>query len=169
MKKDKLTTMLSALLIIVLGVLVAIFGAAAVLNLYFGIAACVAGACLLAFSIVLMIRKELVPPLGVVGGAALVAIGVGLIVGKIDAGVLIGLLVFAVLGGGAGLLCYGIYLLTKKATNLGILDLIVGVAALTLAILYLAVAGFAQAFWIIVGILIAIYGVSQIVIAALKK
>ena len=62
MKKDKLTTMLSALLIIVLGVLVAIFGAAAVLNLYFGIAACVAGACLLAFSIVLMIRKELVPP-----------------------------------------------------------------------------------------------------------
>ena len=169
MKKDKLTTMLSATLIIVLGVLVAIFGAAAVLNLYFGIAACVVGACLLAFSFVLMSRKELVPAVNLISGGALVAIGVGLILGKIDAGVLIGLLVFAVLGGGAGLIVYGVYLLTKKATNIGIINLIVGVAALTLAILYLAVAGFAQAFWIIVGILIAVYGISQIVIVALKK
>ncbi len=169
MKKDKLTTMLSATLLIVLGVLVAIFGAATVLNLYFGITACVVGAILLAFSIVLMSRKELVPPAEVIGGGALVAIGVGLIVGKIDAGVLIGLLVFAVLGGGAGLIIYGIYLLTKKARNLGIINLIVGAAALTLAILFLALKGFEQVFWIIVGILIAVYGVSQIVIAALKK
>ena len=124
---------------------------------------------MLAFSFVVMSRKELVPAVNLISGGALVAIGVGLILGKIDAGVLIGLLVFAVLGGGAGLIVYGVYLLTKKATNIGIINLIVGVAALTLAILYLAVAGFAQAFWIIVGILIAVYGISQIVIVALKK
>ena len=136
MKKDKLTTMLAGLLIVVLGVLVAIFGAGAVLNLYLGIAGCVAGVCLLAFSIVLMVRKQLVPPVGVVGGAALVAVGVGLIIGTINAEFFVWLLVFAVLGGGVGFMCYGIYLITKKATNLAILDIVVGAAALTLAILY---------------------------------
>ena len=169
MKKDKLSNLLAGMLIVVLGVLVAVFGAAAVLNLYFGIAACVAGACLLAFAIVLMSRKAVVQPSAIISGGALIAIGVGLLIGKIDAGVLIGLLVFAVLGGGAGLMVYGVYLLTRKATNFGIVNLVVGAAALTLAILYLAVAGFAQAFWIIVGILIAVYGVAQIVTVALKK
>ena len=169
MKKEKLASLLSGLLIIVLGFLVAIFGAAAVLNLYFGIAACVAGASLVVFSFVLMSRKTVVPPSALIGGAALVAVGIGLLCNQINAGVLISLLVFAVLGSGAGLFIYGIYLICKKTTNLGVISLLAGVAILTVAILYLTVSGFARAFWIIVGVLIASYGIYQVITSALKK
>ena len=169
MKKDKLTNILTGLFIVVLGFLVAIFGAAAVLNLYFGIAACIAGAYLLGLSVVLIYRRTFVQPSIVIGGAALVGVGIGLLFNQINAGVLISLLVFTVLGGGAGLIIYGIYLISKKGARLGIIDIISGTVSLVLAILYLNVNQFAQAFWIIVGVLIAGYGVYQIVNASLKK
>ena len=46
MKKEKLSKILSGVVLILLGILVAIFGAGA-LDVYFGIIACIVGLCLL--------------------------------------------------------------------------------------------------------------------------
>ena len=169
MKKEKLSKVLTGLIIATLGVLIAIFGVAAVLDVYLGVVACVAGACLIVYACLLVSKKEILPPFPLVVGGALIALAVGLFLGKIGVGVIIVALVFAVLGGGAGLILYGIYLLTKKAKTLGFINLIVGVVAVTLAVLFLTVDGFATAFWIITGILIAIYGVFETVSALSKK
>ena len=169
MKKEKLSKVLTGLIIATLGVLIAIFGVASVLNIYLGVVACVAGACLLVYACLLLSKKEILPPFPLVVGGALIALAIGLFLGKIGVGVIILALVFAVLGGGAGLILYGIYLLTKKAKTLGAVNLIVGVVAVTLAILFLTVNGFEQAFWIITGILIAIYGVFETVTALSYK
>ena len=169
MKKDKLSNLLTGVITIVVGMLIAIFGAKTVLNLYLGILACVAGAFLLGSAFILISKKNVVTLTGFFPGCALISIGIGLLIGKINAGVLIDLLVFAVLGGGVGLILYGIYLINKKMTNFGIVNLVAGVAALILAILYLAVPSFESAFWLIVGILIAAYGLYQIFAVAFKK
>lgn len=169
MKKEKLSQVLTGLIIATLGVLIAVFGVTSVLNVYLGVVACVAGACLIVYACLLLSKKEILPPFPLVVGGALIAVAVGLFLGHINVGVVIAILVFAVLGGGAGLILYGVYLLTKKAKLLGVVNLIVGVVALTLGILYLTVDGFATAFWIITGILIAVYGVVETVLALSKK
>ena len=73
------------------------------------------------------------------------------------------------IGGGAGLVLVGCYALVKKDTFGGAMNIVIGVAAITLAVLYITVEGFRDAFWIIVGILVAIYGVLEIIRAFLKK
>ena len=169
MKKEKLSKVLTGLIIATLGVLIAIFGVAAVLNIYLGVVACVAGVSLLVYACVLMGKKVVLPPFYLVAGFALIAISIGLFLNLINVGVVVTLLVFAVIGGGAGLTFYGIYLLSKKAKTLGLIDICVGVVALTLGILYLTVDGFAKVFWIITGILIAVYGIAATVIALSEK
>lgn len=165
MKKEKLSKVLTGLIIATLGVLIAIFGVAAVLNIYLGVVACVAGVCLIVYGCLLISKKAVVPPFAFVVGGALISIAIGLFVNKIGVDVIILALVFAVLGGGAGLIIYGIHLLTKKAKSLGVVDIVVGVVAVILSILYITVPDFTKAFWIITGILIAIYGVFETVLA----
>ena len=169
MKKEKLSKILTGLIIATLGVLIAIFGVASVLNIYLGVVACVAGVSLLVYACLLLSKKEILPAFPLVVGGALVALAIGLFIGKIGVGVIILALVFAVIGGGVGLVLYGIYLIAKKAKTLGLLNIVVGVVAATLGILFLTVSGFETAFWIITGILIAIYGIFVTVAALSEK
>ena len=79
MDKQKLLGILEGAVIIALGVLIAIFGFATVVDIYFGIVACVVGAALLGVSVYAMTKKELT--FGLLGlGAILVAVGIGLLV-----------------------------------------------------------------------------------------
>ena len=168
MKKEKLTQVLVGAILVALGVLVAIFGTEA-FDLYFGIIATAAGAVLLAYAIYLMAKKQTLVASGFILPAVLLTIGITLLVGTIGFGALVGFIVVLILGLGAGLVLYGVYLIAKKATLSGVINLVIGVLAVTLSVLYLTVPDFQKAFWIIVGIVIALYGVLEIVSAFLEK
>ena len=81
----------------------------------------------------------------------------------LSVGVLINFLVIVVLGAGVGILVYGIYLLSKKETAPGLMNLVLGLVAIVVAVLYIAVADFRNIFWIIVGVLIAVYGLVEFI------
>ena len=170
MKKDIIIKVLTGLAIVVLGVLIAIYkGPAHVLNLYLGITACAIGGAYIIYGVFLLSKKLSVPAVAFVAGGALLSIGIGFLVGNISTQVLIDLIIFALLGAGAGLILYGIYLIGKKVNALSICVLVFGVAVLTFAILYLAVPDFRTVFWIVIGILIAIYGLYTLVMLIIEN
>jgi hypothetical protein len=168
MKKKNLTQVLVGAIMVALGILVAIFGTEA-FDLYFGILAVAVGAVLLGYAIFLMSKKQVLTPAFVIIPAVLLTIGITLLVGTIGFAALVGFIVVLILGFGAGLVLYGIYLIIKKATLNGVIHLVIGVIAVTLSILYLTVPDFAKAFWVIVGIVIALYGILEIVDAFIEK
>ena len=161
MNNKKLLGVIEGAIIVALGVLIAIFGFGAV-DLYFAIASTVVGAALLGVSIYGMSKNSL--DVGVLAlSGVLIAIGVGLFTHYLSFGILINLIVIAILGFGAALIIYGIYLIAKKYPVYGTLVLIIGVVLVTLSVLYICLADFRNVFWIIVGIVIALYGVLYIV------
>ena len=160
---------LEGIIIIVLGILIAVCGIDATVNIYFGVLALVIGAAALGFSIYLL-AKEGTMPLGItLLGGALVAIGVGLFTSYINLGVFISVLIIALLGIGSALTCYGVYFLIKVNKLGGLIQILVGVALVTLTIVYINVPEFVKYFWIIVGILIAVYGAFSVIFAIVKK
>ena len=168
MKKDKLSKILTFAVVIALGILIAIFGTDAI-DIYLGIVACIAGVVVLVDAIYLITRKEEVPVTPFVLSCVLLAVGISLFPHYISFVVLVRFIVVVILGLGAGLLGYGIYLLSKKETSTGILNVVVGVVAITLAILYMAIPDFAKVFWIIVGVVIAVYGLLGLVFTIVNK
>ena len=168
MKKEKLSKILTFAVLVVLGILIAIFGTGAI-DVYLGIVACVGGVVVLADTIYLLSRKEKVAAAPFVVSLVLLAIGITLFTHWISFAALVNFLVIVILGTGAGLLCYGIYLLAHKEKSAGILNVVMGVVAIVLAVLYIAVPDFVKAFWIIVGIVIAVYGALGLVFAFIEK
>lgn len=160
---EKNKTLVSGIFLIVLGVLIAIFGGQTVLDIYFGIVALVSGLCLIAFGIYAMSKKQPVPSSSLIFGSVLTAVGITLFTDYLSVGVLINFLVVVILGAGVGILCYGCYLLSKKETTPGLMNLVLGIVAIVVSVLYIAVADFRDAFWIIVGILIALYGLVEFI------
>lgn len=168
MKNKKLSRVLSCLVLMLLGILIAIFGTKAI-DVYLGIVACVAGAAVLIDTIYLISKKEKLVAYPFVLSLVLIAIGIALFVHWISFAILVSFLVVVILGTGAGLLCYGVYLLGKKEKNAGLLNVVMGVVALTLAILYMAVPDFRTLFWIIVGIVLAVYGLLGLIFTLIEK
>lgn len=168
MKKETFSQILKGIIFVVLGILVAIFGVGA-LDLYFGIVACAAGALLLIYALFLASRKQNVGASSFITGGILLTVGITLFTDWLSVASLIGFLVVVVLGSGAGLFCFGIYQLVKKEKANALINIVIGVVAITLAVLYMAVPEFRDAFWIIVGVVIALYGALNVVTAFLKK
>ena len=168
MKKEKLSRLLSGIILILLGVLVAIFREGA-LDVYFGIVCCAAGLLLLIYTAYLVSKKEHLTPTGFIVGSVLLTMGISLFVHWITVGFLVSFIVVAVLGAGAGLVFYGAYLLSRKEQFNGFLNVIIGVVAIVLAILYKTVPDFAKIFWVIVGVVIAVYGVLEVASAFIEK
>lgn len=168
MKKEKMSRLLSGIILIVLGILVAIFREGA-LDVYFGIVACAAGLLLLIYTAYLVSKKEDLTPAGFIIGSVLLAMGISLFVHWITVAFLISFIVVAVLGAGVGLVLYGAYLLSKKEQFNGFLNVIIGVVAIVLSILYKTVSDFAKIFWVIVGVVIAVYGVLEVASAFIEK
>ena len=100
----------------------------------------------------------------------LITVGVGLLIpGWLTVASIILFLVFILIGLGGGLIFYGIYSLVKGRTLFGVAQLIAGVALLVIGILYLTVNDFAKAFYIALGVAVAVYGVLLIVSAFLDN
>ena len=170
MNKDKLLVILEGAIIVALGVLIAIFGLATVLDTYFGILAIIAGV-ILGILVIVTISKKQPLALGPVAmSCILITVGVGLLLqGWLTVASIILFLVFVLIGLGGGLLFYGIYCVVNGKPLFGVAQIIAGVAMITIGVLYLTVADFQQAFYIVLGIVIAIYGVLVIVSAFLDS
>ena len=161
---EKNKTLVSGIFCIILGVLIAIFGGQEVLDIYFGVVAVVSGVCLLVLSIYTMCKKLPVPVPSFIMGCVLTAVGITLFTEYLTVGYVINFLVVIILGAGAGILGLGIYLLTKKEVAPGLMNLALGIFAIVVAVLYIAVPDFRSVFWIIVGVLIAVYGLVDVVL-----
>ena len=168
MKKETLFQILSGAILVALGVLIAIFQIGA-LELYVGIIAIIGGAVLLAYACFLILKKKDINLSAPILACVLLALGITLVIHYVSFGAIVPLILTLMIGGGAGLVLVGCYALVKKDNFGGLMNIVIGVAAITLAVLYIAVEGFRDAFWIIVGILVAIYGVLEIIRAFLKK
>ncbi|MBQ4254457.1 MAG: hypothetical protein II721_00465 [Bacilli bacterium] len=166
MNNQKVVGIVDGVILIVVGILIAIFGGQAVMNIYFGVAAIIAGVALLALQIYALIKNLPLSIGSFIASGALIAIAIALFVGKADiAGALIGLLIAAVLGGGAGLILYGILAIAKRRVVPGIIYIVFGALMLTFGICeYVIGADFDRVFWITIGVLIAVYGVFYIVV-----
>ena len=169
MKNTKVSQIITAIVVIALGVLIAIFGVAAVLNLYFGILFIVGGALLLALGIAkFVMNKELDFGLTFLS-SALLAVGISLLTPWLSFEVFINLFVVLLIAFGAALVLYGIYSAIKRELFFGIGQIVVGIALVVVGILYMTIPEFATAFWIIVGVFVALYGAIILISTLVKK
>ena len=170
MTKQKLFAIIEGAIIIALGILIAIFGPVTVLDTYVGIVCLVLGVALLIASIVSYADTKTLALPGLSLGFILISFGIGLLVpGFLSLGMVFLFLVFALIGLGVALIVYGAYMLSKKFVFTGIGQIVIGVLLVVFCFLYLFVEEFRTAFWIIIGVLIAIYGVFFIIGALLEK
>ena len=169
MKKEKLSSVIEGIIILVFGILIAVCGIDSTVNLYFGILFTIIGASALGVALTLFIKKAPVTgALFFLSGIAL-SLGICLFTNWVSFSVLIPLLVAAVLGLGAGLIAHGCYFAIRHNAFYGIGEMVVGIAVVVLAALYMGVPQFRAAFWLVAGILIAIYGAFNIIFALVRK
>ena len=166
---SKITTIVKGAIIIALGVLVAIFGGAAVADTYFGVVFLVVGLAMIALGVVAIAKKLPFPVATVVSGAVLVLLSIGLFTSNLSFAPLINFFVWIIMGAGAGLILTGIYFTIRGAIFNGVGQIVIGLVAIILGVLFITVPEFRQAFWIIVGILIAVYGLLVLISAFSKK
>ena len=154
---------------IVLGVLIAVFGGLAVLDIYFGILFLVAGVALLVFHVVEVSKTKTFLFTIVFLGFALALIGTFLLAGLLSFGLFIQLFVILLIAAGAALVVLGCSYLVRKNTFYGVGQIVIGLLAITFGILYLTVPEFRVAFWIVVGVMVAVYGVLLLAYALTEK
>ena len=169
MENKKLYGVLESVMMIVLGVLVAAFGGQSVLDTYFGIVLTVGGAFALCVCVYNLTKTKslLFAPLFV--GFAALLIGIFLLINKYSFAYFVYTLVLLLIAAGIALMFYGIYIMSKKATVYGLSQLITGAAIATLGFLYIFVDKFQKAFWIVAGIVIALYGVFYLIEVLFQK
>jgi hypothetical protein len=169
MKNVDLTKLISGIVAVVVGILIAVLGIGNVMNTYLAILAIVSGSVLLIYGFYFLYTKKMLPLPPLVLGGALIAIGVGVFTNYISFEVLIWILVFSLFGVGGALVVFGVYLAVKRNPALGIGFIVIGGALIALAACYLPFEEFRKVFWIITGILIAVSGALDIVYAFVQK
>lgn len=168
MENKKLLAIIEGIATITLGVLIAIFGTKT-LGLYFGIMLIVASAGLLAMCILSLVKTKELEFIPVAGFAVALAFGILLVVHPELVEFFIVLFVYFLIAFGGAMVVYGIYQIVKRFFVFGAGEITLGAVVITLGILYLTVASFRVAFWIIVGVVVALSGVFLIVAAFLNK
>ncbi len=170
MTKQKIFTIIEGAIIIALGILIAIYGPESVLDMYAGIVCIVLGAAILIADIVTYANNKTLMLPSVVLPFVLISIGIGLVInGYLSLSAIFGFLIFALIGIGVALMICGGYLISKKSVVLGVGEIVIGALLVVFSFLYLFVPEFKNAFWIIVGILVALSGVLFIIGAFLDK
>ena len=76
---------------------------------------------------------------------------------------------YLLLGLGIALILYGLFVALRKNLFYGVGQIVVGAVLATLVIIFLTVPEFAHAFWIIVGVVLAIYGALLLVFTLIDK
>ena len=167
---NKIVNIIEAIVIIVLGVIIAFFGGGTALDIYFGIVAIVGGVALAAIAVYTLAKTKVLPFGTTFLSIALITGAITLFVNALSFGVLIGLLVYIMLALGITLVLYGIYTaVALKGIIPGVAQIVIGAAIIVLTVLFLTVEDFRTVFWIITGILVAVYGVLMLISAFLPQ
>ena len=169
--KEKYIRIIAAVILIAMGVIVAVCGAGAALDLYFGIGCLVTGAVLVVLNVVGLAKNKQVTFAQLFTSTCFVVIGISLLFTHyVSFEMLVNLFVLLVLGLGVALMLYGIFtIVLSKKLPYGIVQLVLGLALVVLTIVYLNVADFRRVFWIIAGIVIAAYGALELILALTSK
>jgi len=168
--KDKLMKVLEAVVIIALGIVVAVCGGGTALDLYFGIVAIIGGVALAALAIFTLVKTKVLPFGTTFLSVALITVAITLFVNALSFGVLIGLLVYLMLALGITLVLYGICTaVALKGIVPGIAQIVIGAAIIVLTVLFLTIEDFRTVFWIITGVLVAVYGVLMLISAFIPQ
>ena len=162
---QKVTNIVTGALAIALGIIVAIAGGGTALTIYFGIVTLVGGIVLLGLAVYALTKKLPLPANFVVGAGVLLTLAIALFTNNLTAGIFITIMIFVLMGAGFGLAVVGIYSLVKGAVIFGLGQIVLGALAVLFTALYLGIPDFQTAFWIIMGILIIVYGILLIVFA----
>ena len=166
----KLVAICEGVLLVVIGVLVAVFGGGQTMDLIFGIIGIAGGAALLALAILALLKEKKYAFSLWFAAVAGLFIGILLVAEKTTIAFLIEYAIYFGIAFGAAFLGLGIYsLVAKKDTKAGLIQLIGGALIVTFGMLFIFVEDFAQFFWIVVGVLIALAGVYVAVMALLNK
>lgn len=158
----KLFGIIEGVIIIALGVLVAIFGTG-MLALYFGILFVVAAATFLVIGLVEIIKLKRLSFTSCLGFAACLVLGVTILINYLDFNFIVKVVALLIVAAGGALVFFGIYTAITFNVFYGVGQIVLGVLAATMGILYITVPPFRTAFWIVVGILIALYGVVYLI------
>ena len=168
MENKKLLSIIEGVATIALGVLIAIFGTKT-LGLYFGIMLIVVASGFLAIAIANLVKTKELKFVPVLGFGVAITFGVLLVVYPELVEFFITLFVYFLIAFGGALVLYGIYSLVKHSLVYGAGQITLGAVVITLGLLYLFVWQFRVAFWIIVGVVVALSGVFLIVATLLNK
>ena len=166
---NKLITIIQGAIAVTLGILIAVFGGVETLGTYFGVLFIIAGIFALALAFTVLARTKVLGYGGLFIGGAFLALGTALLAHPELFAFIVYVVVLLVIAAGSALVVYGVFTIVKRSLFYGIGQIVVGAIAVTLAILFLEVSGFQTVFWIIVGVLVALYGVCMIVVAFLDK
>ena len=165
----KVLNIIEGALTVVLGILVAVFGGLAVMNIYFGVLLVVFGAGLAAFAIYTLVKTKVVTFLSIFLACVALLFGIVLLAGYYSLDYLLQTLLLVVIAAGGALIFYGVYSIAKRRVFLGVGQIVVGASAIALGVVYIVVPEFRVVFWIIVGCLIAVYGLLVVIFALLDK
>ena len=166
---DKIANILRGAFIIVMGVLVAVCGIGTALDTYFGVVFIVAGVLLAGIGLYGAIKKLPVMTTGFLLGGVLITLAIALFMQKLTFAVLIGIAIFALMGFGFGLVALGIATIAHRNLIYGLGEAVLGGLFILFTALYLGIPDFQQAFWIIVGILMIVFGIAVIFLAIFDK
>ena len=156
--KENYRSLIQGAAYVLLGILLAVFGGANVIDKYFGIMLLIGGAILVAaFTINASQDKDTKADPLVFAGACIV-LGIAFLSNTFTFQIIIDLLAYIILGGGCGLLVYGLYKLIMKSTTEGIFLTVFSALVTLLAALFIWVSGFQKAFWILIGIVVILAG-----------
>lgn len=165
---NKLATILTGVLCIALGIIIAVSGGGTALNVYIAIVCLVGGIGLLAFSCYALAKKLPVPVGSLLLAGILITIAIAIFIEKISFAALIGILIYALMGLGFGLIVVGLFTIVRHSLVYGIGQMVIGGLFVLFTALFLGIPEFAQAFWIIVGIIVIVYGVLVLITAFIK-
>lgn len=169
MSQNKLVNVIEGAVLLVLGILVAINGWAA-MDKYFGIVGIAGGAILALLALAICFKTKVLPFGFLALGGALLAVGIALVADKLSLEAVLWITIYASIGLGAALAVFGLYvILARKSLGLGIAFLVIAAILIILPIVYINVNDFRDVFWVIVGIAMAVYGGLIIVLTLLDK
>ena len=165
MQNKKLLNISEGIGTIILGILLAAFGGQTVLDTYFGVLFIFAGAAFLCFTIISLVKT------GVLLFAPTFITVVGIILGSFilanyySFGYFVYTIVLILIALGFALAFYGVYTIVRFSIFYGIGQIVAGALLAVLAFCYIFIPEFYQAFWIIVGIVVAIYGAFFLIVS----
>lgn len=167
--EKKLLAICEGALAIVIGVLMACFGGQTVLDIYFGVLFVVAGALFLILAIVGLAKTKILLFGSLFAALAGLLFGSFMLSGHYSFDRFIEAFILLMIAAGAALVLYGIYTIFKHGLFNGIGQIVIGGGVFALGFCYIYIPSFYKVFWIIVGVLVAVYGLFFLLSALLSK